>query len=311
MNTVNNTNKKKKITAVLSVIMVAVLVIGATLAYLSNMTNDKENVFTFADNVTAELEEPNWDPEDALEVIPGKEVLKDPLLLNTSENNVDEYVSIKIAFLDGKKNLVDDEKKRDINGNEDEKGMTDMERLLSLIEIDWSSMWTLKDGTATSAEQIYVYNEVLAAGEKTVPVFYSVTIKNISSEDQKWLAGNFGHTDSCYVFGTHVDTCTVTYRHHEKCAVAGEADAGETGLGETVNGKTCNCKNVVSVHDSKCPAAIKTLSGKCAHKDMVSGLGGFIIKVQGSVVQADAFDGPFGSESGKTYASDALIELYS
>lgn len=290
---------RKKLTAVLSLALVVCLITGGTLAYLFSHTEKKENVFTFADNISGLLEEPNWDPDKAENLVPGKKIEKDPQITNTSVNGVTEYAAIKITFQDGAGNTLSD---------------ADTLTLLNLIEIDWSGNWMLADGTLdkdaagavidTTAEQIYVFHDVLPQNVTSDPVFYSVTIKHdVTPAQLKWLAGDYGHDSSCYIFGLHDPVlCTETYRHHEKCAIYGMSGADSVAAGGTLGSDTCGC-SAAEIHTSACPSLIGTLDGSCAHTTIVSGLGNFIIKVEGAVVQADSF-------SSLADASAALITLF-
>lgn len=253
--------KKKRLSSVLAVVLVLTLVIGTTLAYLFGKTDAKENCFTFADNIKGVLTEPSWNPEDAVNLVPGKEIPKDPQVKNTSENSVEEYAAIKLTFVDGAGN----ELKAD-----------DMTKLMSLIEIQWSKNWTIKSGTATSSQQIYVYDKKIPQNITSDPVFYSVNIpSNITPENLSWLAGDYGHEDTCYTEGVHdEDLCEMTLWHHEMC--------------KTNTGGECSC-TASEVHEPACSSLIKNLNGTCEHKTIVGGLGNFTIKVEGAVVQADAF----------------------
>ena len=307
-----NTARKKHLTIILAIVLVATVAIGGTLAYLFTTTDTKTNVFTFADNIKAYLDEPSWVPEDALNLVPGKEIAKDPQIKNTSENGVVEYAAIRLTFLDGAGNEIQAD---------------DMVELLNLIDIDWSNNWTLKQGTLTAdmtgtvtaatAKQIYIFNDTLPQGVTSDPVFYSVTIpSDITSAQLAWLVGDYGHVEACYEAGAHDSmTCTITYRHHEKCAlndgINSAAEIAGTQKGNVLGAETCDC-NTVEIHNSECPLLIKSLSGDCTdHDEVIAGLGNFTIKVEGAVVQADVFDGLFGSDPAKSYASDALVTLFS
>jgi len=310
-NTVNMkmTNKKKKrMTIVLSLGLVAVIIIGGTLAWLFSQTGSKENVFTFAENISGQLDEPNWDPDEALQLVPGKKIEKDPQITNSSTNAVTEYAAIRLTFQNGAGETLSD---------------ADTLTLLNLIDIEWSNNWTLHNGTlntspgavtAASAEQIYVFNDTLPQNVTSDPVFYSVTIKDsVTPEQLKWLAGDYGHTSDCYEYGIHDDSlCNDTYRHHEKCAIFGEAGKAGIAQGGTINGKTCDC-TAVEVHESTCPTLIGTLKTDCGHTVLISGIGNFIIKVDGAVVQADSFDAlfaPVPPVAGELYAADSLVTLF-
>ena len=145
--------KNKKIVIILSIVLVVVIGIGGTLAYLFSKTDPISNVFTFAENIKGKLDEPNWDPDEALDLVPGKKIDKDPCITNTSENGVTEYAAIKLTF---------------VNGAGTEISAADMVTLLNLVDIDWSNNWTRKSGTLTTvagavtvatAQQIYVFND--------------------------------------------------------------------------------------------------------------------------------------------------------
>ncbi len=271
----NMTKRKKKgLVAILSVMLVLVIAAGLTLAWLFNMTEEVENVFTFADNIRAELTEPSWDEENGKNLVPGAVIDKDPQITNTSKNAVDEYAAIKITFERGDGTILTEE---------------ETEKLLGLITIDWSSNWTLiGDGTSVSPEQIYRFNEILSPNVTSDPLFYSVTINDdVTSEELLWLAGDYGHEESCYVPRDHdEDVCTITYRHHERCAIYGLSGKEYVAEGGTLSDQTCDCIPSV-IHDSQCPALIGTIDGSCGHTELKDGLGGFNIRVQGAVVQAE------------------------
>lgn len=289
------TKKKKGLIAALSITLVAVIAAGTTLAYLFNKTEEAVNVFTFADNVRAELDEPSWDPEEGLDLVPGAQMDKDPQITNTSKNAVDEYAAIKITFQKGDGTTLTDE---------------EAEKLMGLITIDWSKNWTQITGTTASAERIFRFNEILNPNVTSDPLFYSVGINmDITSEEQLWLAGNYGHTEDCYELGEHDPAlCTITYRHHEKCAIYGEEGAENIPAGGDLNGTKCDC-TPSEIHNAECPALIGRIPvdedgvPTCGHTELKDGLGGFNIKIEGAVVQADAFEDA-------TEADNALISLF-
>lgn len=275
------TNSRKKTTVILSSILVVVIAIGLTLAFLATKTDEVSNVFTFAENIRARIDEPNWNKDDAKNLIPGYEVKKDPMITNLSGNGVDEYAAIKVTFTDGTGTKLSD---------------GDTLKLLNMLDITWNNSWTLKSGTLTTAagkvtaataEQIYVHNNVLTPGAVSDPVFSSVTIKgDISEEDYAWLAGIvMDHTEDCYTFGAHDDAkCHITYKHHVNCAVYGIAGAEEIKKGGTIGVKTCDC-NPAEQHEATCPSLNGTLKGTCNHT-VANAISGFRINVQGAAVQA-------------------------
>ena len=84
---------KKKITAIaLVVCLVAVAVVGGSLAYFTDTTDAKVNEFTVG-NVKIDLTEPSWDGEATL--MPGVTFDKDPTI-TVDEKSQDAYVFLKM-----------------------------------------------------------------------------------------------------------------------------------------------------------------------------------------------------------------------
>lgn len=188
---------KKKTLAALCVALVLVLTVGTTLAYLSTVTDQKTNVFTFSENVRATLTEPNWDASQGLQLVPGKTVRKDPMITNTGD--VDEYVAIRIKFQYGE-NKCRDSGCKDIDREGKNMSKSDLIRMLNLLEITWNSKWVLCDGTLkinngivtdATPEMIFYYNGTLKSGEISEPIFNSIRVKNqsdgIVEADMRWL----------------------------------------------------------------------------------------------------------------------------
>ncbi|MCL1797181.1 MAG: hypothetical protein FWG24_02495 [Eggerthellaceae bacterium] len=294
--------KKKRLVITLSVVLVALVALGATLAYLSAMTDQKENAFSFAENIKGKIDEPNWKPEEAENLTPGKEVAKDPMITNVSDNGVDEYAAIRLNFTDGHGALLSDDP-----GDANYVG-----RLLRLLDISWNTAdWELADVAMDGkVEQVWVYKEMLAAGEVSTPLFNSVTIKpafttaDLAADptldwetEYAWLASiAMDHTDSCYVYGAC--ECDPTYRHHVNCAIYGEDGAELIAEGGTLDDVKCDCVPV-EIHASGCPANIASLKPNCGHTG--EGIDGFQIIVRGAVVQA-------GVDGMTAYNAPATIE---
>jgi predicted ribosomally synthesized peptide with SipW-like signal peptide len=68
------------------------LVVGSTMAYLID-TDSKSNIFTFG-NVDIELTEPHWVAANALNVVPGQVLPKDPKLTNTGNTNAYVFMDV-------------------------------------------------------------------------------------------------------------------------------------------------------------------------------------------------------------------------
>jgi len=179
-------NRKTLTLALLSVALVLVISAGGTLAYLSTTTKTQSNVFTPAENIRARLNEPNWDQAEALKMVPGKEVWKDPMITNTGQTT--EFVAQRLTFRYDDGSVM---------------SQTDLIRLLNLINISWNSNWILCNGsitkdssgkvTAITQPLVYYYNKALSPGEISDPIFSSVSVKTesdgIHETDLRWLQG--------------------------------------------------------------------------------------------------------------------------
>lgn len=294
------TGKRKGLIAFLSIALVAVMTAGFTFAYLTGNAGETTNVFTFSDNIRGQLDEPNWDPDQGSKVLPGMTLRKDPMITNTSDNGVSEYAAIMVTFQPGdgasyaSGTVLTDE---------------DTAKLLSLIDVDWnqdawtligaygdSNTWTaVADGNETTVKamnnQVWVYKNAIAPGEVTTPLFNSITIhSDMADTDMAWLSGvTLDHDPDCWTYGTHDDaSCTITYKHHESCAIYGQADAGSVPAGgEAANGATCDC-TPAEQHASTCPSLTATLKPDCGHT-VAGSIQGFKLVNAGAILQADQF----------------------
>lgn len=90
---------KKLLPVMLTVALVAVIGVGATLAYFTDK-DDATNVFTMG-NVDVDLTEPNFDTEDGeadktiSNVMPGQTITKDPTI-TLGEDSLDAYIRVKL-----------------------------------------------------------------------------------------------------------------------------------------------------------------------------------------------------------------------
>ena len=147
-------SKRKILLVAAALCMIAILAVGGTLAYFTDTTEVKNNVFTVG-NVKIELEEPKWDEqgeEDAPEVYPGEALAKDPTVTNTGANPC--FVRVSVEGLDC------------LGEGED-----------MLIHV--RTNYVFFDEAAASeiyTDGYYYYTEVLAAGAATTPVFDSIVI---------------------------------------------------------------------------------------------------------------------------------------
>ncbi len=143
---------KKKITAIaLVVCLVAVAVVGGSLAYFTD-TDKAENTFTVG-NVDITLTEPNWEgsgSQDAPEVYPGEPLAKDPTVKNTGANPC--FVRVKVTGLDC---------------------------LAPAGNITYKTDYVagkLGDNWVKHTDGYFYYNQVLAVGDKTDALFDQIVI---------------------------------------------------------------------------------------------------------------------------------------
>lgn len=88
---------KKKLTLVVtSVLLVAALVIGGTLAYFTDTTETKTNEFTVG-NVDIELTEPAWNADELHNLMPGATFEKDPTI-TVQEKSQDAWVFMEVSM---------------------------------------------------------------------------------------------------------------------------------------------------------------------------------------------------------------------
>ncbi len=168
--------KKKKIAALItSLALVGVVVVGGTLAYLTAQTETVENVFTVG-NVSIEVEEPDWHPDDADELYPGATVTKNPQINNIGKNS--GYMVMEVSGVDD---------------------MTDF--AVSYGEENWNTedwSYVVKEGDSyvIAAEQpetlkdgYYAYKEAVTAGNSTTPLFDKVTFKGEETTTNYMITG--------------------------------------------------------------------------------------------------------------------------
>lgn len=101
-------NGKKKflkyLGAFMALVMVAVISITGTLAYLQTRTAARQNTFTGSGDISLQVVEEDWDGEGsakAAQYTPGLVIPKDPALKNTTGTNYSEWVAIRVDYYQG------------------------------------------------------------------------------------------------------------------------------------------------------------------------------------------------------------------
>ena len=78
--------KKKTIVKILCIIIaIVILITGGIFAYLTS-TDHKTNIFTVG-SIKISLTEPNWNPSNAQDFLPGDTISKDPKINNIGKNS--------------------------------------------------------------------------------------------------------------------------------------------------------------------------------------------------------------------------------
>jgi predicted ribosomally synthesized peptide with SipW-like signal peptide len=182
--------KKSLLTIVLSLVLVAVIGVGSTLAFMSQRTEQKHNVFTAGSSLTGALKEQRFDggdynaaqadidkftTEDALKdspvlgfnraklVMPGRIIPKDPIVMNTSDKakGTKAWVAIKIDAKFGD----------EINTK---KALESIEKIAIIDwDIGWSDVTYSADGTAA----YFFYNAQVPPQDETTHLFRNVIIR--------------------------------------------------------------------------------------------------------------------------------------
>ena len=155
--------KKKVLLAAGSVALVGTIAVGGTLAYLSSMTETKKNVFTGSNLIHGELTETYWNEESGSNYYPGKVIAKNPQIVNYAEDkSIDAYVAVTVKFTDK------------TNGANTQLSYDEFKDYAT-VDFD-ENRWELISGKDDKT-LVYMYKEVLKAGETSEPVFENVTIE--------------------------------------------------------------------------------------------------------------------------------------
>ena len=150
--------KRKSVLAVLALLLILTVVNGSVAYFTSR---DKvDNVFTVG-SVKIRLEEPNWDPTAEHIVVPGVAYAKDPTVVNTGEN--DAYVRLHCV-------------------------VSDYAALTGAAPANYDpatmfgslgDKWTLQGSPRVAGDSItytFCYTEALPAGQRSQPLFETVTM---------------------------------------------------------------------------------------------------------------------------------------
>ena len=175
-------NKRRILAISMSLVIVAILAIGATLAYFTD-TKTATNTFTMGD-VKIKLDETNVNDPDgdrvtsnAYDVYPGAEVMKDPIVHNVGKNgayiratvNVSNWMNLVAAYYpDFKETFPNEGYKAALNLL-----VGDLGEGWSVVDVEAGDVFTIGQ---FDAKFVLKYDGVLASGADTTPIFEKVSI---------------------------------------------------------------------------------------------------------------------------------------
>lgn len=180
---------KKKITALaLVVAILAIAIIGGTLAYFTD-TKTATNTFTVG-NVKIELDEQKPGTNERTttgveytSVTPGVAYAKDPTVTNTGNN--DAWVRVNVTLSDAAA----------FKAAAKEHGVTDLATVFGgHDEAKWTRAGIKEDSEHDTLTYSYYYKTVLAKNASTGPLFTTVTVPASFTTDEMKLIGDFSIT---------------------------------------------------------------------------------------------------------------------
>ncbi len=148
----------------------AVMAVGGTLAYLTatdGVTNDFTVEKALEENIS--VIEPNWDPDNGVNIVPTQTISKDPQLKNDSDIPVYAIMQISVPYATVATATAE--------------GVVQSTIAQDLFTYSVNAGWT-EEGTGTLSDDgthmihTYLMADQLAAGETTPSVFDDVTLVN-------------------------------------------------------------------------------------------------------------------------------------
>ncbi len=171
-----NGNKRSMKAVLLAVAMIAVMMVGSISAYFTD-GDTTTNTFTVG-KISLDLQEPNWNPDDAEDITPNQTIKKDPQILNDGIN--DEFVFLEVIVPYANVIVANEDGTR--------KAAADTELYSYNVNSGWAEIATIKDAAAKTVTHLYVYGTAdkcttLKKDVTTSTLFDTVTFANII-EDQ-------------------------------------------------------------------------------------------------------------------------------
>lgn len=183
--------KRYIMAGILSAVCAAGTTLGISTAFLTETHGVKNQMRFVGDGaLDCELTEPSWDEQQAVNMVPGMMVLKDPQITNTSESDLDEAVALRAEFVYGSGCPVEGKAGTLLTGE-------DMQSVLQVFTVNWNAEegkeWIRYSGEDDSmAVQHFFYGKLLKRkkkeqpqkGETTVPLFTMISIgEDVKNEE--------------------------------------------------------------------------------------------------------------------------------
>lgn len=172
--------KKQLLRTMIACGLVVSMAVGSTVAYLSD-AETAANTFTVG-KVQIDLEEPGYPGNDSDEVeniIPNQEIVKDPQIENTGNNNALVFLRVEVP-----QEMFTDED--DGTGEQKKQDLFRLKGVSSQWELLRTETVTGEDGKVKTS-YVYGYKKTLGKGATTDKLFQKVQMKNAVESD---LSGN-------------------------------------------------------------------------------------------------------------------------
>lgn len=151
-----------------AIVLAGALTVGGSIAYLTD-TGRTTNKFTVG-KVEVQLDEPNWKEPDNQKLEAGQTFAKDPTVTNTGVNDAYVYLEVQVPMADVITANAD--------GTRAASGAAVHQELFTFAS---NPGWTQISKKEVSNHMVYTYSydEIMSAGQKTRPLFNTMTFANV------------------------------------------------------------------------------------------------------------------------------------
>lgn len=170
--------KKRTKTIALTAALAGILTVGSVTAYFTD-ADTATNTFTVG-KISLDLQEPNWDPDDATNLTPNQVVKKDPKIKNDGINDEFVFLEVTVPY----KNVIT------VNETGVKQAAADTELVYYTVNSGWTEIGSgTKDAGTGTVLHRYVYGNdqectALSANAVTPTLFDTITVANVI-EDQE------------------------------------------------------------------------------------------------------------------------------